>query len=804
MHTADAGVRVRNRQPVAHAGFARVLPIGGFPWSPQPTIEVAFDASKSSDPDGNDLTWCWTFPPFAEPGPGCSNPSRYVCSTSVSDPCFTRVVPAAVPIAFFAEVTADDGVPGLSPTDDSQQSAPAFTSVTIAEPPLWSEYIQNLIYDEVAGYPARHDASRRRQRPLSSSGFVSDFRDAAFSPSTDPFVVSLFQTTSSTLALEMREWPGGTVLHEETVPYAPAYFFGTITADVSGRVWIATPADDTFSALDIRTWNRVGDALIPEDSFTSEPGTGNILLTTDDLGFAWLARDVTQGLWRIDPLDMGNPSFVDVAVYVMAARPRTGELFFSSFGSVGRAEPTGTVTLFANGSRSGPVLKMAFAGTDRLWILSEEELKLLDVPALIATQSIDLATLIALPGVLWAPTLTGDPATGGCWIELPAHAGTRYVAPDGSTVDHAGQAISTQFADAAGSLWFYENATLVRGRNTDAADLVRTAEYGEHRSVPDITTGGIWLSRLGQQQIAADGGVVRSISGWRDGTVDATLKFSAWAPVGDGEHVWGLEQDVSADTRVVLLDLTSDPPQGTTAFSFPWVYTPYDPLFVAAPPVGATVAVWTALDTNDDGQVEILRVGPGGVTSSFALPAGEYAYGLAVSPRTGAICLTTRDRPDDDDVPLDTVRVYWSDAAGSQLNLLQAFDPAGGPRTVLSAIAPAPAGGEACWVLYSDNENNIPCGTLTFESSHFAGWTIADGTPVHEEIFAGSPLSLQPVSADELWISTSTCSDTADGYSFDRALQRRRFTSGTTSEEVARLENVPGYLVTTEASRSRL
>ncbi|HVO30999.1 MAG TPA: hypothetical protein VMV18_09690, partial [bacterium] len=89
-----------NLAPIADPGEARVLPVHGYPWTNFPQVALRWDASKSHDPDGDPLVYCWLFSQAGLP----------VCGTDPHDPEFIALVNVTDEGRYFASATVTDGI----------------------------------------------------------------------------------------------------------------------------------------------------------------------------------------------------------------------------------------------------------------------------------------------------------------------------------------------------------------------------------------------------------------------------------------------------------------------------------------------------------------------------------------------------------------------------------------------------------------------------------------------------------------------------------------------------------------------
>ncbi len=786
--TAAVSLVLLNGRPTAVADPTRQLPLGGWPWHPTGTVPVFFDGSRSHDPDGDDLDYCWTFP----------GETVEVCHEDADDPAFTKPVATAASGRFAARLVVTDG---------KTRSLPASSEVWIGPPSVWF----------AGNASGAVDASIGLYEPRPTGiGFGS----AAWSVTTGNGPGLLFYDSSN---LWLAPYP------EAVLPGVPRTVSGTIEGAVSdGQGWIWAlervdgGGDAHFQLRKLRAdagadGGLAVDATIPlqsSDDHCAESVPPALSGRLD--GGVWIAsrstgdlRTITlSGAAKIHATGTGAPTYDsecypgehdDRAYASVAVRPEANQAWAApfSFSQVEDAEAQLEVYLDPDDVATPPTtLRLPFTPSDLAWI-SRDELLVASVAEGVVKFDIGLwdAGAPIEEAILWrAPELAGvdrlvvDPVRGAGWALNVDNDGIApevlgLVDTDGSVraFDPSDWPDLPQFVDPDGFLWIPGGGGFLRvhASRTDGTVFHNATPIPGGIATVDASTGWLWSAvALGQYVDNQPRGLVATTPDGRTARVVRTLReeggadvalplFDALRVSGDGATLFlATLHDSPTERSLLRVDLRVDPPRvtgrlsdpstgvedrildsilgsegnpGTMLFapavpdgSFVWTFdrTSYE-VFTVDSGFGASAAVLTLLDAAEQSGVDLA-------------PGSPWA---ATMPASGRLCLVTWGSDN-----LYRVRLVETDGGGESA-IATAPSAAGGFHGAYVATWGDSSGNEACWV-------------ATVRNSSFYEWDLlavdGDGGLVGSEAFTddtsippetGFPLSIVPVTGEEAWMT---------------------------------------------------
>lgn len=695
---AEATVVLANAAPAAVTDVSRHLPVGGFPWALGTPFDVAFDASASSDPDGDPLSYCWTFP---DAGESCSpDPApRRTVGTS------RGVYAASLRVSDNADVPSDDPRAAFSRR--------VFTSVTVTEPVLWATY--NRVAQEV-------DTLQRIDtlRPLTHP-FVA--RDAALYPGTpatggEALVVVADNPVSPTLRLV--NLASGLAAADTVTLVNNATAVGVDPA--RNRVWTLSRGggNSKLAAWSITSATTIDpDMSVPVITVSLSQEAGSEFIEVAENGTVWTGQDPLSVI-SVTGTVLATHDFPGRAIGHGAARPGTEELWVLLQPDIfDPAAPTGSAlaifsmtdgVLLEGPLELGNVAVSEFAWIDRdlAWVSRNAAgLSAVDMPLLRSGMEIDQATLVRVQDALQMSRLVVDRATGACWStgDLYGTSQVFHTTLDADFSIHPAPWNGRQkpfFVDPDGALWWTDGGspatTFFRSSSFDPSGAIASLDIAAGVGAVDSATGWLWLpipSSSSLFQVTGDGFIRRVVNtAVIDDVVSSMPRLGRVRVEPGGEALWGIASDVLATTATIYrVDLRSDPPRATAAFS----YSPASPSInpgVFEPGPRSSEFMWMLSRVPNPLFPHVAKLSTGGLVNVYDVPEPTQIGGLVRSPSTGNVCLVTREQT------TEIVRVRWIEAGGS-VSLITQFDlDLSVPNYNLEGVAVSADAihGEICWV----------------------------------------------------------------------------------------------------------
>lgn len=687
-----AVVKLTNERPVASIASGFTVPEGGLPWALGVPVPVTFDATKSSDADGDPMRFCWTVPGAAEtclPGPAGAR--------------FTYDVPITAG-RHAVQLRIKDGETGEVEDGNSKVSRTAWTSVWVENTPLWA-------------IPYSGDASILER--IDTSAFAS-----------------ILPSTFATTLVNRDESAGGpAIIAELSGPRrlrAYAYDAFTPGADLtvtgnppSALELLPDPARSRFWAVrklggDVFRANRY---LLEPDFDILEDGTSpDFVLSTERGNLQTICED--GSLWAASMADAGLVSFfepaapitesIDVPSIALGCRPGGSEMW-----ALVQEPDTAKINVYAGPASGAPVeldvgLLSAFAldwiDETEFW-LATAEYGLLRIDAGILQSSLTsglsgetslvLATTAVVDVTILSAELIRDPLTGELWSSFAR------IAPDLSL--HLGGTPS--FIDPDGYPWV-KSGGLRRVRSPAISGLLESYEVAESGSFPspDVTRGSVWIvtnTPAAILEITSEGrpGKRFPVVNLPEGPSVVPL-YTDFVVSPDGRVAYAVDQ-ASSDYQVQKIDLTQTPPNVTDEYFFDDANDEYLYSYAGLLPSASATSsfVWSAAGSSTElypVRIESqLAVRDTGVTISSQF---GHNIGLARSLVDDGVCIATLERTFVSGSTFTlTLRLYRAlpGQAAVQLDFRQFnyVGGAGGSAYDLPFVAAtrAPDGGEMCW-----------------------------------------------------------------------------------------------------------
>lgn len=718
--SASQPLLVQNEEPVAIAGPSVTLPVNGFPWTLGVPFTVTFTDGGSFDPDGDTLTYCWSFQ-----GPGEGSGSPEICSPDPADPQFTRTIPV--------EAGITRGY--LRVSDGATESVPSRFEVFVGDPILWASR-------SGSGAPRLVDGERRVVRE--DIGGTRTIRWASrFSAAGQDSRVAVVERR---VAAD-EDW---VVLLDDRTPQVQGEI---LVGEAFSGAWIAS--DDANARVWTMRDDSVNDQYLVDAFDVTDDGNGNATLVaalgspvavpyalegSDDV-LAYPRVDTTGTLWFAPPfLDVIGRvaldgsfdvlTFPDRRVGSAAPRPGTTETWVAdSPDFVNDQTGPSYLSRYDSPAAQAPSRQWEMPGQfvhsqqwidDDLFWIADSELGVLLVSALMLDQgfTIDEATVARAADLVSTIYLAVDPATGEAFSFDVFGIGQHRIFPDGSVEDSDGFSVPL-FADAYGALWqIGPGGDLLRSRYLDPTGIAGSLSvFSETQPTVDLLTGGIWTYSefpSSIQHLAPDGRLLDIFE-----TVDAgagPVSFSGFRQIRAAfDGTWAVARMYDPD--LTWIDFATDPP---TQYLLPDPASGFTIAARPSSPANPTRFIWSLTSAGELYKVDIPHTGA-------SLPAPIFTFterargsnvmaAIAPSMEDGSLCLLTVEDDADPTVGASTVRLRRILTDGT-VQLLITTGQA--PSTFLEiGTASTGFGAEAaCWIVLADlragQEDTLLAGILS-------------------------------------------------------------------------------------------
>lgn len=781
---AETSLTLTRSSPSVRVPSSRTYPLGGFPWlrdlpGGAPDFAVPLRAaSLVTDADPSDVThlvYCWTLPS------GTGAPEE-VCSRDDDDPAFTLSLASDVPSVTTISLRVSDWPGAIADAVDHPEtfSETVFTTVAVREPSLWTRDLDGTVGLERLD-PVPSTLKDGMSTLSSSNPILAALVDDGVAP---PRIAIIPDNPSVRLVLD--ELPPASPFERDVALGNGLYAIRLVPDPAHDRVWVlysdADPGNEplcpappagpfaTLRAFDL-DGVEVSCARLP---FACEQPVAD--LAVDGAGNAWVAPRFTGNLARMGPLPGATPVILGTdgpessISFGLARRPETGELWaLRRTAPLWSLEPASMVAVRLDDPGAPPLPLGAETLFGPFWVddtvfwaySPAAGVRMLDAPLLEAGASLDAATrlLVQTPEFPDGTTSSAelvDPFSRAFWARRPLDNGAMRIGPDGGLREIVAEDFNPQFVDLEGALWYSEpggvtgDFVLRRGLTPDRNGVVTSAPMTTLGAAADFDGGGVWAglvispgivrvnedgSRrdLVQEYIDTDTGLPRAVPAVRTLSL-APDGSSLWATIFafDGPGAGLLMID--PHTRTGRTVLAADHPD--------FAALDRADLQVFPASTGADPFAWALLDHRDQGgDLDLVRLDPedGSWTPAVTIPATEFEPVMAMSPRTNAVCVVTRDEVAGEAV----VRIV----------------PAGGPAVEIGRSATTTAassvtisdepGAEMCWTSVTDGA------TYWVEGFFAAGTPAADRSlPLNVAPYAGArPVGLLARSDTEIWVA---------------------------------------------------
>lgn len=751
---ATRSIVLRNEPPVARVQPSRSLPEGGFPWTAGTPFDVAFDASASSDPDHDlPLHYCWSF-----------DAAPAVCSTSLSDPQFTRSLPAERSYTVATLQVHDRDPASASP--ERKSSRVASTTVSVREPNLWAVPVFASTVERI---DSAHAVFLIESSNRGSGAFVPQ-------PAEDR--VAFVGDSSDLYSLSIAPWPSASPV-VTSIPLVDV-----AGSNPRGNAVAYDPVNDVI-------WAHVGDAGTPGPLLCSEtttsslfrvrPSDGNVLgttslpfqncveigtslLVTGSDGSAWATSAFGPSLARVSPTGtLGAVTTTPGRVWTgLAARPDSAEVWAVESPDFLDGAGSGNATLVRFDGPTDPgtdfpleravAIGLAFVSPYEAWVhLAAEGLALVDFDLLtVPGATFDDAIVLVVPDILDSVSLLGDPATGACWaVSASIVDETVYrVSRSGDIETHGTLITFPSFVDPEGALWWTDKDGIGRGFSPGIDGVVSSIEiFGFTGAALDLSSGSVWVPGAippALWRVAEEGTVLDFLPAARIGGVETLLPFLNHFRVSpDGSTAWGLGFTTSESALgLYRIDLNTRgpdrPPDAVIVLDSAAaedIEATFQILEPSAPVPASTPFVWLSRTVAAVPTIVAMAADGNSSVDRFPFPADEQTRVRAArSMSTNRLCLATEDQNG------GVFRLRSIPVTGA-VTALGTISRTAGMTLVAAAASENPA---MCWMAVYDD---------TAKTSTIQGWTVA-GAPFrrHDEVDF-EVTSFVPYGSDAIWFT---------------------------------------------------